>query len=102
VFLIFIFLLQSCTVYQKTPASISEAKTTNHKVMITKTNFTKHKFRKIEEIDGQYFGIIEVNGNLVKVPIAESDIKTIQIINRTASTWGTIGIVVGHRFLQLL
>lgn len=98
-FLIFVFLLQSCTVYQKTPVSISEARATNNKVVITKTDFTKHKFRKIEEIDGHYFGIIEANGNLVKVPISESDIITIQIIDRTASTWGTIGIVAGSSLI---
>lgn len=47
-FLIFTFLLQSCTVYQKTPVSISEAATTNNKVVITKTDDTKHKYKKIE------------------------------------------------------
>lgn len=93
--LVFAFLMQSCTVYQKTPVSFSEAATTNNKVVITKTDDTKHKFRKIEQINGQYFGIIKMNGNLVNVPLVESDIKSVRPLNKVASTIGTIGIVSG-------
>ena len=99
--LIFTFLLQSCTVYQKTPVSISEARATNNKVVITKTDFTKHKFRKIEKIDGQYFGIIKANGNLVNVPLIESDIKSIRPLNKIASTLATVGIVSGVAIILL-
>ena len=93
--LIFVLLLQSCTVYQKTPVSISEATTTNKKVVITKIDDSKHKYRKIEQIDGQYFVIIKSNGNLVNVPLKESDIKSIRPLNKTASTLATIGIISG-------
>jgi hypothetical protein len=93
--LIFAFLMQSCSVYQKTPVSISEAATTNKKVVITKTDDTKHKFRKIEQINGQYFGIIKMNGNLVNVPLVGSDIKSIRPLNKTASTLATVGIISG-------
>lgn len=93
--LIFAFLMQSCSVYQKTPVSISEAATTNNKVVITKTDDTKHKFRKIEQINGQYFGIIKMNGNLVNVPLVGSDIKSIRPLNKTASTLATVGIISG-------
>ena len=92
---IFAFLLQSCTVYQKTPVSIAEAATTNKKVLITKTDDTEQKFGKIEQIDGQYFGIIKSNGNLVNVPLVENDIKSIRPLNKTASTLATVGIVSG-------
>jgi hypothetical protein len=87
--------MQSCSVYQKTPVSISEAATTNKKVVITKTDDTKHKFRKIEQINGQYFGIIKMNGNLVNVPLVGSDIKSIRPLNKTASTLATVGIISG-------
>jgi hypothetical protein len=93
--LVFAFLMQSCSVYQKTPVSISEAATTNKKVVITKTDDTKHKFRKIEQINGQYFGIIKMNGNLVNVPLVGSDIKSIRPLNKTASTLATVGIISG-------
>ena len=91
-FIIFSFLLQSCTVYQKTPISISEAASTNEKVVIIKTDDTKHKFRKIEQVDGQYFGILKSNGNLVNVPLIESEIKSIRPLNKRASTFATVGI----------
>ena len=93
--LIFVLLLQSCTVYQKTPVSYLEATAINKKVVITKTDDSKHKYRKIEQIDGQYFGIIKSNGNLVNVPLKESDIKSIRLLNKTASTLATIGIISG-------
>ena len=99
--LIFVFLMQSCTVYQKTPVSISEAAIANRKVVITKTDNTKQKFRKIEQIDGRYFGIIKANENLVNVPIVESEIKSIRPLNKKASTLGTVGIVSGVALIIL-
>ena len=93
--LIFAFLLQSCTVYQKTSVTISEVAAAKNKVVITKTDNTKHKYRKIEQIDGQYFGIIKSNGNIVNVPLKESDIKSIRPLNKTASTLVTVGIISG-------
>ncbi|MCI4444149.1 MAG: hypothetical protein JHC39_11670 [Lentimicrobium sp.] len=101
-FLIFTFLLQSCTVYQKTPVSISEAITTNNKVVITKTDFTKHKFRRIEQIEGQYYGVIKSNGNRVNVPLIESDIKSIRILDEKKSKWKTAGVIVAASIATLL
>ena len=99
--LIFAFLMQSCTVYQKTPVSISEAAITNRKVLFTKTDDTKQKFRKIEQIDTRYFGIIKANETLVNVPIVESEIKSIRPLNKSASTLGTVGIVSGVALIVL-
>lgn len=93
--LIFAFLLQSCTVYQKTSVTISEVAAAKNKVVITKTDNTKHKYRKIEQIDGQYFGIIKSNGNIVNVPLKEGDIKSIRPLNKTTSTLVTVGIISG-------
>jgi hypothetical protein len=42
-----------------------------------------------------YYGITDDNGKIVKVPLTESNIKTIRVLDKTASTWGTIGIVAG-------
>jgi hypothetical protein len=95
VFLIFVFLLQSCAVYQKTPVSIEEAAATKNKVIIINDNDAKLKFKKIEQIDGIYYGITKENGNIVKVPLTESAIKKIRVLDKSASTWGTIGIVAG-------
>ena len=90
----FIFLLQSCTVYQKMPVSITDAAATNHKVLIIKTDDTKLKFKKIELINGMYYGITDDNWKIVKVPLYESEIKTIRILDKSTSTLLTIGAVV--------
>jgi hypothetical protein len=42
-----------------------------------------------------YYGITDDNGKIVKVPLTESNIKTIRVLDKTASTLGTIGIVAG-------
>jgi len=95
VFLIFAFLLQSCAVYQKTPVSIEEAAATKNKVIIINDNDAKLKFKKIEQIDGIYYGITQENGKIAKTPLSESEIKKIRVLDKSASTWGTIGIVAG-------
>ncbi len=94
VFLVFVFLLQSCAVYQKTPVSIEEAVTTNNKVLIIKTDDTKLKLKKIEQIDGVYYGIIDGDREIVKVPLNKSEIKTIRILDKSTSTLSTIAVVV--------
>jgi hypothetical protein len=93
--LIFVFLLQSCTVYKSAAVSIEEAAATNNKVLIIDNNDAKLKYKKIEQIDGIYYGITVKNENTVKAPLTESEIKKIRVLDKTASTWGTIGIVTG-------
>lgn len=96
VFLIFVILLQSCAVYHKTPVSIEDAVTSNNKVLVIKNNDTKLKLKKIELVDGKYYGISEdEDRKIIKTPLNESDLKTIRVLDKSASTWGTIGIVAG-------
>jgi uncharacterized protein with FMN-binding domain len=93
--LVFVLLLQSCAVYHKTPVSIADATATNNKVLVTKTDDTKLKFKKIELTDGIYYGIAEDNkGKMVKTPLKDSEIKTIRILDKSNSTVLTIGIIV--------
>lgn len=94
VFLVFVILLQSCTVYKKAPISISEASATNHKVLIIKNDDTKLELKKIELVDGVYYGFIDEDRGIVKIPLNESTIKTIRIIDKSASTLLSTGIVV--------
>lgn len=96
VFLIFVLLLQSCAAYHKTPVSIEEAVTSNNKVLVITNNDTKIKLKKIELIDGKYYGISEdEDRKIIKIPLNESDIKAIRVLDKSASTWGTVGIVAG-------
>lgn len=93
--LVFVLLLQSCAVYHKTPISIADATATNNKVLVTKTDDTKLKFKKIELTDGMYYGIAQDSkGKMVKTPLKDSDIKSIRILDKSNSTILTIGIIV--------
>lgn len=95
VFLVFVILLQSCAAYQETPVSIAEAMDTNHKVLVTTSDDTKLKFKKIELTDGMYYGITkDYKGKIVKTPLKESEIKTFRILDKSNSTALTIGIIV--------
>jgi hypothetical protein len=94
VFIVFVLLLQSCAVYQKSPVSIAEATATNHKVLILKTDDTELKLKKIELINGMYYGLTkDDNLKLVKVRLNESEIKTIRVLDKSTSTLLTIGAV---------
>ena len=96
VLLIFVVLLQSCAAYHKTPVSIEDAVTSNNKVLVFTNNDAKLKLKKIELIDGKYYCISEdADRKIKRIPLNESDIKAIRVLDKSASTWGTIGIVAG-------
>lgn len=93
--LVFTLLLQSCTVYQKTAVTLDEAVASNRKTLITKTDGAKLKVKRVEQIDGTFYGIAKVEGKTEKIILVENDIKTVRILNKTATTFGNIGIIAG-------
>ncbi|WP_016990476.1 hypothetical protein [Flavobacterium sp. ACAM 123] len=95
VLLIFVLMLQSCAVYQKTAVSVDEAVTSKRKVLITKTDGAKLKLKKVEQIEGKYFGIVKLDSKTEKIILIENDIRTIRILNKTATTLSNIGIIAG-------
>jgi hypothetical protein len=88
-------MLQSCAVYQKTAVSLDEAAASNKKVLITKTDGAKLKLKKVEQINGTYYGVLKVDGTTEKIILLENDIRTIRVLNKTATTFGNIGIIAG-------
>lgn len=100
--LVISFILQSCAVYKKTPVALNEAANADRKVLVVKTDNTKLKFKKIEEIDGIYYGHIRTRGGIEKMPLTESDLQTIRILDKTATTVGNVAIVVGSLGAVLL
>ena len=93
--LVLMLMLQSCTVYQKTAVTLDEAAASSRKTLITKTDGAKLKVKRVEKIDGTFYGIAKVEGKTEKIILVENDIKTVRILNRTATTFGNIGIVAG-------
>lgn len=86
ILLVIIFTLQSCTVYKKTPVTLEEAKNANLKTLVIDINNTKHKYKRITLIDGQYYGEIKKNQKYPKDLLSETEIKSIQTIDKTATT----------------
>jgi PBP1b-binding outer membrane lipoprotein LpoB len=99
ILLIFVLMLQSCAVYQKTAVSLDEAAASKRKVLITKTDGAKLKLKKVEQIDGKYYGIVKVDGKTEKIILIENEIRTIRILNKTATTFGNIGIIAGSAII---
>ncbi|MFV5691138.1 hypothetical protein ACM55K_03840 [Flavobacterium sp. LT1R49] len=87
--------LQSCAVYKKAPVTLDEAVVTNRKILIIKTDNAKLKLINIEQIDGNYYGYIKTKRKIEKIPLIESDLKTIRVLDRTTTTIGNVAIVVG-------
>jgi len=90
-----LFLLQSCVAYKSTTSTFDEAVATNGKVLVIKNDGTKLKLKKIEKIDGVYYGVVKTKKGLETIPLTESDYKRISIKDKTASTLGNIGYVIG-------
>ncbi|NGY38604.1 hypothetical protein FQU23_013935 [Flavobacterium sp. XN-5] len=88
-------LFQSCVVYQNQTVSLDDAVASDRKVLITKVDGAELKLIKIEKLDGKYYGHLKVKGGTEKVNIIENDVKNVHLKNKTASTIGNIGIVVG-------
>lgn len=93
--LAFLIVLQSCVAYKKETSTLDEAAATNGKVLAVKTDDTKLKLTKIEQIDGVYYGSIKTKNGIEKIPLTESDLKRISVFDKTASTWGNIAIIAG-------
>ncbi|MFV8344001.1 hypothetical protein [Flavobacterium sp. XS2P39] len=100
--LVIALVLQSCSVYKKTPVTLEQAATANRKVLVIKSDNTKLKFTRIEQIEGIYYGRIKTRAGIEKIPLTESDLKTIRVLDKTATTVGNVAIVVGSLGIVLL
>lgn len=90
-----LILLQGCTVYKSVPVSIEQAVQNESKVkVVTKTN-EKFKFSRIGIEDGNYYGMKQSKGLIVKTPLDQNFINTINEKDITWSTILTIALPVG-------
>ena len=93
---VILIILQSCTTYKITSVSLDQAAKTENKVKIkTKSNNTL-KFKKVDFEGGKYYGIKKVKGDIVKIPLEESNLSSIQVKERTLSAiFTTLAASVG-------
>lgn len=87
-------LLQSCVVYHKTPSTLEEASQARMKTKVTLTNGTEIKFKSLTKEEGQYFGTQKVSGEMQQILVRPEDVRNVQLKNKTASTFATIGAIV--------
>lgn len=93
-FFVVVMLIQSCTVYKSTPITLDQAVQSGAKVRVKTLDNEKFKFKKIEFIDGKFQGLKKQSGFMVKTPLNQEDIKSVNEKNKTLSTVLSIGIPV--------
>jgi hypothetical protein len=93
VVLVLSLMFQSCAVYRRKSVSLEEAAKTEHRILMIRTNDQKVRLKRIENIDGIYYGLTRVKGEKVKLKLDEKDIKALRPINRGLTTMGNFGIV---------
>ena len=112
--LTFLFLLQSCVVYQKTPVHLNEASDMGKVKVITAVGETL-KFKNIEQKDGMYYGVnkkrgetTDGNNEIIEVilPLFPDNIEFIYLKSKsgsiTASVLGIAAVGLGAFFIAFI
>ena len=118
-----LILLQSCTVYHKYSSSLDDAITSNDKVKIVIPSYDSYKFKKIQKIDGEIYGLMYNKSGSYKelvsrktiptdketmtyVQIYKNELNDLHLKNKTASTvlsitipFVVVGALVGAIFI---
>ena len=98
-----LILFQSCTVYHKYSSSLDDAITSNDKVKVVIPSDDPYKFKKIQKIDGEIYGLMYNKSRSYKllasrktipsdketmtyVQIYENELNDLHLKNKTAST----------------
>ena len=80
-------LLQGCTVYKPTTASLEEVSKSQTKAKIITTDNETLKFNRIDFIDGKYLGVIfndvEKNPKIEFMPLDKNNIQSIKVKDKT-------------------
>ncbi len=91
-------LLQGCTVYKSTTASLEEVSKSQTKAKVLTTNNEILKFKRIDFIDGKYLGVIsndmEINPKINFMPLDENNIQSIKVKDKTTSLIINIGVPI--------
>jgi hypothetical protein len=97
-----LMLIQGCTIYKSSSASLEEASISETKIKV-KTNFKKtYHFQSIVFEDGSYYGIKTFKGKIVKIRLDENYLEKVLIKSNQKSTIYTIAaplILIGLVFL---
>jgi hypothetical protein len=94
VLLVIALMLPSCSVYKKSSASLDEAVSANARVVVINTDGSKHKFTRITQVDNEYYGEMKTISGTTKVSVSETNITSIKILDKTATTLINLGIII--------
>jgi hypothetical protein len=94
VLFIIAIILQSCSIYKKPPTSLDEAARANARTVVVNTDNSKLEFIRITQVDNEYYGEVKTISGTKKVPLSETDIKSIRVLDKTATTFTNLGIIV--------
>ncbi len=93
-FLTFLLLpLHSCVVYHKTPSTLEQAAELPIRAKVTNVQGEQTKYRYIMLKDGAYYGVKKQSGEVVKIPLNAEELEKVQVKNKVASTWLTVGAI---------
>jgi hypothetical protein len=87
-------MLPSCSVYKKSPASLAEAVSANARAIVVNTDDSKHKFNRIIQIDNEYYGEVKTISGTKKMPLLETNIESIRVLDKNATTLINLGIIL--------
>lgn len=91
-------LLQGCTVYKSTTASLEDVSKSQIKAKVLTTDNQTLKFKRIDFIDGKYVGVIsddmKVNPEIEFMPLDKNNIQSIKVKDKTVSTILTVVIPI--------
>ena len=94
-FLIFsMILLQGCTVYKSTTVNLDEAYKSNTKAKVLTIDNQTLKFKRINLIDGKYYGISKNPSKFENMFLDKNNINSIKVKNKTASTIINVGVPI--------
>jgi len=93
-FVIALILLQSCTVYKSTTATLDEAFKSNTKTKVITTDNQTLKFMRIDFIDGKYYGVSKTSQKFEDMPLDINNISSIKVKNKTVSAILNVGTPV--------
>ena len=94
-FLTLVMIIQSCTVYKSSTVTLNQAVQNESKVRVKTVNNEKLKFDRISFENNQYYGVNKKNNQaVIKTPLDQKLIKSVNEKDKTLSTLLSIGIPV--------
>ncbi len=85
---------QSCKVYHSNSVTLDQASQEYKRTKIQTNTNKVLKFRGVKMENNQYYGVKKVKGEIINMPLEESNIKSVKLENETMSTVLTIALPV--------